>query len=176
MVAEAYPGMPAELTKRALQDGDQKACSRPASEKLTSDEAAQIVQSARAAMKYPANGRLSGDWKVGERLVGDGTGMRVREGRVETVKQNGALCINCHALDPKEVNSGSLGPALIGYGAQRGSSEAVVQYTYEKIYNAWATYPCSHMPRLGHNGYLTPEQIAHVVAYLVDPHSPVNGK
>ncbi|MES2562889.1 MAG: hypothetical protein V4637_09195, partial [Pseudomonadota bacterium] len=112
MVAEAYPGMPAELTKRALQDGDQKACSRPASEKLTSDEAAQIVQSARAAMKYPGNGQLSGDWKVGERLVGDGTGMRVREGRVETVKQNGALCINCHALDPKEVNSGSLGPAL----------------------------------------------------------------
>jgi sulfur-oxidizing protein SoxX len=32
------------------------------------------------------------------------------------------------------------------------------------------------MPRLGHNGFLTPEQIAHVVAYLVDPQSPVNRK
>jgi sulfur-oxidizing protein SoxX len=30
------------------------------------------------------------------------------------------------------------------------------------------------MPRLGANGFLTPEQIAHVVAYLVDPQSPVN--
>jgi hypothetical protein len=29
---------------------------------------------------------------------------------------------------------------------------------------------------MGHNGYLTPEQITHVVAYLVDPQSPVNRK
>jgi L-cysteine S-thiosulfotransferase len=176
MVAEAYPGMSAELTKRALQDSEQKACSKLATDKLTPNEAAQIVQSARATMKYPANGQLAGDWKIGERLVGDGAGMRVREGRVESVKQNGALCINCHALDAKEVNSGSLGPALVGYGTQRGSSQAVVRYTYEKIYNAWATNPCSHMPRLGHNGYLTPEQITHVVAYLLDPKSPVNGR
>jgi L-cysteine S-thiosulfotransferase len=62
------------------------------------------------------------------------------------------------------------------YGAQRGNSDVVIRYTYEKIYNAWAYYPCSNMPRLGHNGYLTPEQIAHVVAYLVDLQSPVNRK
>jgi sulfur-oxidizing protein SoxX len=37
-------------------------------------------------------------------------------------------------------------------------------------------FPCSNMPRMGHNGYLTPEQITHVVAYLVDPQSPVNRK
>ena len=72
------------------------------------------------------------------------------------------------------MNSGNLGPELVGYGAKRGNSEAVVKYTYEKIYNAWLYYPCSNMPRLGANGYLTPEQIAHVVAYLVDPQSPVN--
>lgn len=176
MVNDAYPGMPAELTKRAIQDTDQKVCSKLSGEKLTSEEAARIVESARASMKYPAGGKLTGDWKVGERLVGDGAGMRVRNGRVESVKQNGALCINCHALDPKEVNAGTLGPALSGYGAQRGNSDAVFQYTYEKIYNAWAYFPCSNMPRLGHNGYLTPEQIANVVAYLVDPQSPVNRK
>jgi sulfur-oxidizing protein SoxX len=32
------------------------------------------------------------------------------------------------------------------------------------------------MPRLGAHGFLTPEQIADVVAYLVDPQSPVNRK
>jgi hypothetical protein len=32
------------------------------------------------------------------------------------------------------------------------------------------------MPRLGNSGYLTPEQIVHVVAYLVDAESPVNRK
>jgi sulfur-oxidizing protein SoxX len=176
MVADAYPGMPAALTARAVQDADQKICSKLGGEKLTSTEAAQIVEAARATMKYPPGGKLAGDWKAGERLVSDGAGLRVREGRVEPVKQNGALCINCHALDPREVNSGNLGPALIGYGAQRGNSDAVVKYTYEKIYNAWAYYPCSNMPRLGAHGFLAPEQIAHVVAYLVDPQSPVNRK
>jgi sulfur-oxidizing protein SoxX len=176
MVADAYPGMPAALTARAVQDADQKICSKIGSEKLTSIEAGRIVDAARATMKYPPGAKLAGDWKAGERLVSDGAGLRVREGRVEPVKQNGALCINCHALDPREVNSGNLGPALIGYGAQRGNSDAVVKYTYEKIYNAWAYYPCSNMPRLGAHGFLTPEQIADVVAYLVEPQSPVNRK
>lgn len=176
MVSEAYPGMPAALTRRAVQDAGQKVCSKVSGDKLTAEEAARIVESARAQMRYPAGGKLAGDWKVGARLVGDGAGMRVRDGRVESVKHNGALCINCHALDPKEVNAGNLGPALTGYGAQRGNSSAVIKYTYEKIYNAWTYFPCSNMPRLGHNGYLTPEQIADVVAYLVDPQSPVNVK
>ena len=175
-VAEAYPDMPEALTRRAVQDSEQQLCSRNQDRKLTSEAAAHVVQAARASIKYPASGKLTGDWKVGEKLVANGVGLRVREGQVEKAAENGALCINCHALDPKEVNVGNLGPSLTGYGAQRGNSEAIQKYTYEKIYNAWTYFPCSNMPRLGHNGYLTPEQIAHVVAYLVDPQSPVNRK
>ncbi|HYH41756.1 MAG TPA: sulfur oxidation c-type cytochrome SoxX [Burkholderiales bacterium] len=173
-VAEAYPGMPPALTQRAVQDAEQRLCSKGPGETLTSEEAARVVAASRTAIKYPAGNKLSGDWKVGEKLVSNGVGMRVRGGRVEGAKQNGALCINCHALDPAEVNVGNLGPSLTAYGRQRGNSEPVVKYTYEKIYNAWTYFPCSNMPRLGHNGFLTPEQIAHVVAYLVDPQSPVN--
>jgi sulfur-oxidizing protein SoxX len=174
MVREAYPGMPETLTRRTIQDADQKLCSTIGGARLTADEAAQVVQSARASMRYPDGGRLAGDWKTGERLANDAVGMRVRDGRVEQVKENGALCINCHALDPKEVNAGNLGPPLSGYGVRNGNSEAAVKYAYEKIYNAWVYFPCSNMPRLGHNGFLTPQQIAHVVAYLTDPQSPVN--
>jgi sulfur-oxidizing protein SoxX len=168
--------MPAELTRRAVQDDEQKICSRAPEQKLTPDESARIVEASRASIKYPASGKLLGDWKLGARLVENGAGLRVRDGHVEKVKENGALCINCHALDPGEVNVGNLGPSLTGYGAQRGASEAVVKYTYEKIYNAWTYLPCSNMPRMGPHGFLTPEQIAHVVAYLVDPQSPVNRK
>ena len=46
--------------------------------------------------------------------------------------------------------------------------------TGEKIYNAQAFVPCSRMPRLGHNGILTPEKIAHITAFLLSPESPVN--
>ena len=176
MVSEAYPGMPSTLTARAHQDPEQKICSKAPGEKPTTEEAAHIAEAARASLRYPAGGKLTGDWKTGERLVTNGGGERIRGGKVEKLKENGALCINCHALDPHEVNSGNLGPALIGYGAKRGNSEAVVKYTYEKIYNSWLYYPCSNMPRLGANGYLSPEQIANVVAYLVDPQSPVNRK
>jgi len=30
------------------------------------------------------------------------------------------------------------------------------------------------MPRFGHNGWLTPEQVADLVAFLLDAESPVN--
>jgi L-cysteine S-thiosulfotransferase len=176
LVSDGYPGMPETLTRRTIQDADQKLCSKIAGEKPAAEEAAQIVRSARASIRYPDSGRLAGDWKVGEQLANSAAGMRVREGRVEKVKENGALCINCHALDPREVNAGNLGPPLTGYGLRYGNTEAAVKYAYEKIYNAWVYFPCSNMPRLGHNGYLTPQQIAHVVAYLVDPQSPLNRK
>ncbi len=174
MVSEAYPDMPAALTRRSEQDRSQQLCSRSPGVPLPSDLAAQVVAMERATIKYPASGKLMGDWKIGEKLARDGAGMRVRGGRVEKVKENGANCYACHELDAREVNAGNIGPSLTGYGIQRGSSEAIVKYTYEKIYDAWAFFPCSNMPRLGHNGYLTPEQIIHVVAYLVDPASPVN--
>ena len=174
MVAESYPGMPDSLTRRAVQDRAQNICSKIGQEKLTQEEAAEVVRISRESMKYPASGKLVGDWKAGARLAYAGQGGRVVGGKVETAKENGALCSNCHALNPAEINVGNIGPSLTGYGVQRGSSEAVARLTYERIYNAWAYAPCSNMPRLGANGHLTPEQIAQVVAYLIDPESPVN--
>lgn len=174
MVGEAHKLGSETLTRRAIQDESQKTCSGTNRGSLTQDQAAAVVKAARDSMRYPASGKLSGDWKIGERLVTDGRGQRIVNGKVEPLKENGALCTNCHAMDPQEVNAGNLGPALTGYGSQRGTSEAVVRYTYERIYNAWAFLPCSNMPRLGANGFLTPEQIAHVVAYLVEAGSPVN--
>ena len=176
MVAESYPGMPESLTRRAVQDKAQAICSKIGPEKLTREEAAEVVRLSRESMKYPAPGKLAGDWKAGARLAYAGQGGRVVGGTVETATENGALCSNCHALDPAEVNVGNIGPSLTGYGRQRGNSDAVATLTYERIYNAWAYSPCSNMPRLGANGHLTPEQITHVVAYLIDPQSPVNGK
>jgi L-cysteine S-thiosulfotransferase len=174
MVAEAHTLGGADLKRRTQQDASQQACSTVGNAKLLQEQAAALVQAARDSMQYPASGKLAGDWKIGEQLVSDGRGQRIVNGEVEKLPHNGALCTNCHALDLNEVNAGNVGPALIGYGKQRGNSEAVARYTYERLYNAWAFLPCSNMPRLGANGFLTPEQIAHVVAYLIDPQSPVN--
>lgn len=176
MVSEAHPVTGPDLNRRTVQDASQRTCSAIGGAKLSQDQTATIVKAARDSIQYPSSGKLAGDWKIGARLIADGRGQRIVNGKVEGLKENGALCINCHTMDPTEVNAGNVGPALSGYGTQRGNSEAVARYTYERIYNAWAFMPCSNMPRLGSSGFLTPEQITHVVAYLIDPQSPVNKK
>jgi len=174
MVSEDFSSPMPELLKRLVQDRSQEICSKIGDAKLTQAEAAEVVKLARASIQYPASGKLVGDWKVGDKLALDGAGDRIQLGRLEQRKENGGLCQNCHALAPGELNVGNVGPSLTGYGAQRGNSEAVAKLTYERIYNAWAFAPCSTMPRLGANRHLTPEQIAHLVAYLIDPQSPIN--
>lgn len=173
MVFEAFSASPAHL-KRLEQDRSQQICSKVGDAKLSQEEAAEVVKLARDSIKYPASGEIAGNWKTGDMLAHDGAGDRIRDGKTENRRENGALCQNCHALAPGEINVGNLGPALTGYGKQRGNSEAIAKYTYDKIYNAWAYFPCSNMPRLGATGHLTPEQVAHMVAYLIDPQSPIN--
>jgi sulfur-oxidizing protein SoxX len=173
MVREGFAANPS-FAKRLEQDRSQQICSKIGDAKLTQEEAAEVVKLARASIRYPASGQLVGDWKQGDKLAHDGAGDRIRNGKLEKRKENGALCQNCHALAPGEINVGNVGPSLTGYGVQRGNSEAVARLTYERIYNAWAYAPCSNMPRLGANGHLTPEQITHMVAYLLDPASPIN--
>ena len=176
MVSESYSAPRPDLLKRLVQDESQQICSKIGGARLTQEEAAEVVKLARASIQYPASGKLVGDWKRGNELAHDGAGDRIQGGRLESRKENGGLCQNCHALAPGEINVGNVGPSLTGYGLARGNSEAIAKLTYERIYNAWAYSPCSNMPRLGANGHLTPEQITHVVAYLIDPQSPVNRK
>jgi len=176
MVSEDFTAPAPDLLKRLVQDRSQQICSKIGGAKLTQEEGAEVVKLARASIQYPASGKLVGDWKVGNTLAHDGAGDRIQGGRLEKRKENGGLCQNCHALAPGEINVGNVGPGLTGYGLQRGNSEAVAKLTYERIYNGWAYAPCSNMPRLGATGHLTPEQITHMVAYLIDPQSPINRK
>jgi len=176
MVSEDFTAPTPDLLKRLAQDRSQRICSKIGDAKLTQEEAAEVVQLARASIQYPASGKLVGNWKAGNTLAHDGAGDRIQGGRLEQRKENGGLCQNCHALAPDEINVGNVGPSLTGYGLQRGNSEAIAKLTYERIYNAWAYSPCSNMPRLGATGHLTPEQITHLVAFLIDPASPVNSK
>ena len=175
MVSEDFTAPSPSLLNRLTQDRSQQICSKIGDAKLTQDEAAEVVKLSRESIRYPT-GTMAGDWKRGNALAHDGAGDRIQGGELEGRKENGGLCQNCHGLAPDEINVGNVGPALTAYGTQRGNSEAIAKYTYEKIFNAWAYFPCSNMPRLGATGHLTPEQITHLVAYLIDPQSPINKK
>jgi sulfur-oxidizing protein SoxX len=179
LVADSFkPGAGQDMS-RLVQDETQKICSVTHNNPSAAQTAA-INAREQATIKYPEENKLMGDWKSGEKLVKGGFGMRIgaiEPDKVERQKGgNGGNCYACHALDPKEVAAGNLGPSLTGYGALRGASDDIVKYTYDKLYNAQATVACSNMPRMGHNGILTPAQVADITAYLVSPESPLNLK
>jgi sulfur-oxidizing protein SoxX len=167
------PGENQDLS-RLKQDETLQACNQYR-DHVPEKVAAAIIERETKNIKYPADGKLMGDWKKGQKFYTMGFAYRI--GTVEPddpKKDRGGNCYACHAADPKEVAFGTIGPGLTGYGKLRGSSDDIVKYTYDKIYNAQAFSACSQMPRLGHNGILTPEKIADITAFLVSPESPVN--
>ncbi|HRP66117.1 MAG TPA: sulfur oxidation c-type cytochrome SoxX [Thauera sp.] len=155
---------------RQVRDEVQKACSspdQPDAETMKRLEAAEM-----ATIKWPADGNYTGgDWKEGAKIAISGRGLTWTD---KTPDNNGGGCYNCHAMDPKEVSAGTIGPSLVGYAKIRGSSDEIVKYTWGKLWNSKAYNACSNMPRNGFGGILTEEQIRHVMAYLFDPQSPVN--
>jgi sulfur-oxidizing protein SoxX len=156
---------------RLDQDGVQRICTQYADKTLPPDVAEKIQQSQSMDIKLPASGKLIGNWQAGEALAQEGRGLQFSD---KADGPQGGNCYACHQLTREEIAYGNLGPSLYNYGKLRGNSDAIVQYTYRKIYNSQAYSACSSMPRFGHNHILTPEQIADVAALLLDPQSPVN--
>jgi sulfur-oxidizing protein SoxX len=158
---------------RLVQDQLQKICSALRDKPIDSSTAARVNAMARESIKYPEGGIKLGDWKKGRALAWSGFGYRVGHRNDDHGKrETGANCYNCHQL-ATDRTGGTIGPALTNYGA-RGTSEPILKYTYEVIYNPHAYFPCTYMPRMGANGVLSADQISHVMAYLLDPESPVN--
>lgn len=122
------------------------------------------------AIKFPS-GSLVGEWKRGQQIAQSGRGLQWNDVPKDVA---GGSCYNCHQLSPQEASFGTLGPSLLRFGKLRGNSPDIQKYAYGRIYNAKAYNLCSQMPRLGHSGTLTEQQIKDLVAYLVDPESPVN--
>ncbi|MSQ60894.1 MAG: sulfur oxidation c-type cytochrome SoxX [Betaproteobacteria bacterium] len=175
VVRQSFSGASTEeWNERLRQDEAQALCSRYRNH-APPDVAKRILETQQESFRYPEDGKLMGSWKEGEKLASVGTGGHI--GNIQPDRpgtRKGGNCYACHALAKKEIAAGNLGPSLTGFGKLRGLSPESIKYTYEKIYNAQAFYPCSMMPRFGHNGWLTPKEIADAVAFLLDPESPVN--
>jgi sulfur-oxidizing protein SoxX len=175
MMRESFTSATPEQWKQRLeQDEVQALCSRYRN--LPPPEVAQrIIALSSREFRYPASGELMGDWKKGEKLASSGKGGHIGNIQPDPPgRKHGANCYACHALAPDELAAGNLGPSLTGYGILYGTSPESLKRVYQKIYNAQAFYACSQMPRFGHNQWLTPEEVADAVAFLLDPESPVN--
>ncbi|MCM2329376.1 MAG: sulfur oxidation c-type cytochrome SoxX [Lysobacter sp.] len=156
---------------RIDQDRLQKLCSSYESSPIPKDVAAQIEKEQLATIKYPADGKFLGDHKKGERIAQSGRGGQYND---DPKQPSGANCYACHQLTKEEVSYGTIGPSLYHFAKLRGYGPEIQKYAWNKVYNSHAFAACSSMPRFGHRGILTEEQIKDVVALLMDPNSPVN--
>jgi len=155
---------------RLAEDGLQAVCNRSGN-KPPEYLAKQMEADQMAGVKFPADGKLMGDWKEGEKIAQSGRGFTWTDNPGLPV---GGNCYNCHQIAPKETSFGTVGPSLFQFGKLRGNTPDMQKYAYSKIYNAKAHNLCSEMPRFGHVGALGEKQIKDLVALLLDPASPVN--
>ena len=157
---------------RLEEDGLQSVCNRTGNHP-PKEIAARLEQDQLASIEMPADGRLMGDWKAGEKLAQSGRGFTWTDKPGLPV---GGNCYNCHRISPNETSFGTVGPSLYQFGKLRGNGPEVQQYVYQKIFNAKAFNVCSEMPRFGHIGALKEAQIKDLVALLLADDSPVNSK
>jgi sulfur-oxidizing protein SoxX len=185
--AEVLASIKASFAERGLAKLDrldqteiQKVCSESLSSGVEVPKATRekMEQAIYAAIPYPEDGKYIGDWKEGEKIAQNGRGLQFSD---VAGAPNGANCYACHQLTPTEISFGNQGPSLLKYGTIRGvkdaaskDSEAIVKYTWARIWNTHSVNLCSNMPRFGDAGILTEQQVKHVMALLLDPQSPVN--
>ncbi|MEA3640312.1 MAG: sulfur oxidation c-type cytochrome SoxX [Lamprobacter sp.] len=160
--------------QRMVQDEIQNTCSSIGGVRPDMETLLEVSKQARETIVYPEEGIQLGDWKRGRDLAWSGYGFRIGH-RMDDHENNdvGGNCYNCHQIGTDRTG-GSIGPSLVGYGRIRGDSEAIKKYTYDVIYNSHSAFPCTNMPRFGPSGYLDQQSIADIMAYLLDPESPVN--
>jgi len=156
---------------RLDQDDLQKACTEYATKPLPRDVAAKLEAEQQKLVKLPADGKLLGDWKNGEKVAQTGVGLQYSD---DPKVPAGGNCYACHQLTKAEVSFGTIGPSLYQFGKQRGFTPEMQKYAYSKVYNPDAFAACSNMPRFGYKHILTEQQLKDVTALLMDPASPVN--
>lgn len=180
MLQQSFQARGIATLDRLDQDQANAACAtadiegKPLDEKL----AKAIEDANMKTVKWPSDGKFLGDWKQGEAIAQSGRGLTWTD---KAGDANGGNCYNCHQISKEEISFGTIGPSLYQYGKLRGvtdpssaAAKPIVEYTWGKIWNAKAYNACSNMPRAGHMGNLTEQQIQHVMALLLDPQSPVN--
>jgi sulfur-oxidizing protein SoxX len=178
MLASSFREQGIAKLDRLKQDELQKVCSAPTPP--SADVAARLEASQLATIQWPADGVYLGDWREGEKLAQNGRGMTWTD---PAGVPAGGNCYNCHQITKAEISYGTIGPSLYQYGKLRGvtdpaspNSQAIVKYTWGKLWNAKAYNACSGMPRFGHEGVLTQAQIRDLMALLLDPKSPTNSQ
>lgn len=165
-----FKKLPEGWETRIVQDETQRICSETRNQPSPADFE-KIKAREAATVKFPEDGNVLGDWKKGAKIAQNGRGGQFSD---DATQERGGNCYACHQMAKAELSYGTLGPSLTGYGATRKFDKEAARQAYAKVFNAQSVQPCSNMPRFGHQGFLSVEQVKDLTAYLMSPDSPVN--
>lgn len=169
-VKSAFAKVPEGWQGRVDQDETQRVCTLHRNDPPAGVRDA-ILAREQATLVFPADGKVIGDWKAGQKIAQSGRGGQFSD---PPGSESGGNCYACHQLSQAELSYGTLGPPLSRYGRDRKFDAQEAKNAYAKVFNSQSAFPCSNMPRFGYHKVLTEQQIKDVVAYLFDPDSPVN--
>ncbi|MEZ5822065.1 MAG: sulfur oxidation c-type cytochrome SoxX [Xanthobacteraceae bacterium] len=169
-LASTFGKAPPEWQERIKPDETLVACNKFRNH-VPAAEAEKITARETAKLKFPADGKLLGDWKSGAKIANNGRGNQFSD---KPGTPAGGNCYSCHQMEAAELSYGTLGPSLTGYGKIWKYDPEVIKRTYAKVYDSQSQVACSNMPRFGANNVLTEAQIKDIIAFLFDPESPVN--
>ncbi len=158
---------------RLVQTKQQYECSKYEylGKPVPADVSKKLESEAMAGIVYPKDGQFLGDWKAGLKIAQDGKGKQWSD---NPATPSGGNCLACHEMVKNDPSQGNIGPSLLDYGKLRGNSEAILKYTWGRLYDSAAYNACSWMPSFGAHHILTEQQMKDVMALLMDPKSPVN--
>src|SRR4051794_33224035 len=89
-----------------LEPGEtQRTCSALEGKAPAKDVAERIQAANLALIRYPADGKLLGDWRNGERIAQEGRGKQFSDDPAGPV---GANCYACHRLSGQELSYGTI--------------------------------------------------------------------
>lgn len=169
-LASTFGKAPAEWQARIKPDETLQACNKFRND-VPSTEAEKITARETGRIVYPADGKLLGNWKDGQKVANDGRGNQFSD---PPGMANGGNCYACHQMEAAELSYGTLGPSLTNYGKDRKYDPAEIKRAWAKVYDSQSQVACSNMPRFGTNKVLTEAQIKDIIAFLFDPESPIN--
>lgn len=161
-----------DFRERLEQDATQQQCTKYRNDP-PQEVADEIRAREQARIPEPDNYDL-GDYEDGYDWAFGGYGWRVGHSVDDHQdRRPDGGCYNCHRIGPEVGDGGgTIGTDLREYGNTRGDSEQTRKFVWEVINNAQAHFPCTVMPRFADN--LDEDKIKDLMAYLLDPESPVN--
>ena len=131
-----------------------------------------IVAREKAAIVYPADGKLMGDWKKGEKLAQSGYGWRFTDYPPRAAERRQLLCLPPARRQGAELRHAGAEPA----GVRQDPQDSPRPTSRPSTSGSTTRMPRSRARTCPAWGQQVPyvDQIKDLVAYVMSPESPVN--